>query len=243
MNAEGSKVMKKAVGLVISFLTILNVHAHIADIESLPSTSQYGQDTYILTHFFPDRYNGVFIEFGADDGYRLSNTYVLEKYRGWTGLCIEPLPHRFELLKKNRSCVCIHGCVAPQEGQVTFRVVEGEGELLSGIENEYDPRHRARIAQEAQSWRFIEVPTYRLSRLMKDHNITSVDFLSIDTEGGELGIIQSLSDEELSHIDVICIEDNYGDSEITQFLESKGFAFITRIHCDLIFRNQKYLDH
>jgi len=44
-----------------------------------------------------------YVEAGANDGLRQSNTYFLEKKYGAKGLLIEPVPHRFRELKKNRS--------------------------------------------------------------------------------------------------------------------------------------------
>ena len=35
---------------------------------------------------------GFFVEAGANDGYRQSNTYLLERARGWTGILVEAIP-------------------------------------------------------------------------------------------------------------------------------------------------------
>ena len=39
-----------------------------------------------------DRDGGVFLEAGAHDGYTQSNTYYLERFRGWTGVLVEAVP-------------------------------------------------------------------------------------------------------------------------------------------------------
>lgn len=45
--------------------------------------------------------NGIFLEVGANDGIRQSNTYIYEKEYGWKGILIEPSIW-FNKLKDNR---------------------------------------------------------------------------------------------------------------------------------------------
>src|SRR6187397_1934821 len=44
---------------------------------------------------------GFFIEFGATDGMELSNTYMLERHYGWTGILAEPARYWHERLGRN----------------------------------------------------------------------------------------------------------------------------------------------
>ena len=46
--------------------------------------------------------NGFFIEAGANDGIKQSNTLYFEKYRNWRGLLIEPIPELAMKCRKNR---------------------------------------------------------------------------------------------------------------------------------------------
>ena len=47
--------------------------------------------------------NGYFVELGANDGISQSNSYYFEKYRGWKGVLVEPIPHNYLKCLKNRS--------------------------------------------------------------------------------------------------------------------------------------------
>lgn len=47
--------------------------------------------------------NGYYVELGAYDGVRFSNTLALELLFGWTGLLIEPTQENFLKLQKRRS--------------------------------------------------------------------------------------------------------------------------------------------
>jgi hypothetical protein len=51
--------------------------------------SQLGQDIFALD-FADFKIGGTFLEIGAADGVTLSNTYLLEKRFGWTGVLCEP---------------------------------------------------------------------------------------------------------------------------------------------------------
>ena len=62
--------------------------------------SQYGHDTYIAHKYLENRSVGFFVELGALDGLRHSNTKWFEE-RGWLGVCIEPHPLLYERLVAN----------------------------------------------------------------------------------------------------------------------------------------------
>lgn len=72
---------------------------------------QCGQDKWIIESMLPARKEGVFVDIGANDGVTLSNTLVLEKDHGWTGIAVEPIPEVFARLQANRICTVGNGCV------------------------------------------------------------------------------------------------------------------------------------
>ena len=74
---------------------------------------QHGEDA-VISSLFSDDYRGYFIEVGALEGIRFSNSYVFEK-AGWDGVVIEAHPDYFELLKKNRNCNCVWAAVGDDD--------------------------------------------------------------------------------------------------------------------------------
>ena len=201
--------------------------------------SQYGQDEYLHQQFFADKKDGVFVEIGAHDGVKFSNTLFFEK-QGWRGLCVEPIFERFQELEKNRNCHCVHGVAFNRKGNVQFKQVSGYAEMLSGITYEYDPRHKQRIERETKHHggevKTILVPSYRLETLLDKYNMTHIDYMSIDTEGSELGVLHGINFRKVQ-IDVIGIEENYPDTftPIQTFLQHRGYRLHTKIGCDCIF--------
>lgn len=219
---------------------IINAHFH----------SQVGQDKFVYERYFKDKHNGVFIDIGAHDGITFSNTYFFEKELGWKGICIEPQPLVFKQLERNRSCICINGCISDKSGTVDFTHVICPScvyvEMLSGITQKYDPAHIARIDREVAQHHgrkeVIKVSAYLLSDILHCYGINHVNYLSIDTEGGELSILQTIPFERII-IDVIDVENNYGDKAIEEFLEAHGFVLVKRLEWDDIYARKAFLEH
>ena len=187
--------------------------------------SQYGQDKFVAEHLFPGMRNGVFVDVGAYDGVTLSNSCFFEREMGWTGLCVEPIPDVFRELVSNRpGSVCENVCVSNVEGELEFARVEGV-EALSGIADRMDRRHRRRIEGEGGRVEMMRLPSLRLQTLLDRHGIDRIHFLSIDTEGAELDVIQSL-DFERTRVDVVCVENNSGERNVRRHLKRNGLAYL-----------------
>ena len=71
--------------------------------------------------------HGYFVEAGAFDGIRGSNTKFLELYRGWRGVLVEPLPKEFQKLGRYRSSKTAKF----QKALVSFGFTETTGTILS----------------------------------------------------------------------------------------------------------------
>ena len=212
-------------------------------LQVLAYQSQCGQDRFVHENYFFFRKNGVFVDIGAHDGVSLSNTYFFEKELDWTGICVEPMPEIFERLKANRSAVCIQGCISDQVGSKQFLQISGPVEMLSGLLDKYDPRHLDRINRELLGEggysELIDVQCYLLNDLLEEHGIDHINFLSVDTEGGEFEILSSIDFSRVK-IDVITVENNYHDPRFIPFLSEKGFHFIQSLEQDMIFLNNSF---
>ena len=86
------------------------------------SKSENGQDIFALlvSNFSRDK---MFVEIGAYDGITFSNTYLLEKKFGWTGLLVEPIPRNFNRIALNRESRSILAA-ATNEDVESIQVVE-----------------------------------------------------------------------------------------------------------------------
>jgi FkbM family methyltransferase len=187
--------------------------------------SQCGQDKWLVETIFPGLRNGVFVDIGAHDGVSFSNTVFLEKL-GWTGLAVEPIPDVFERMSRNRTCAKVNGCISAEAGKAKFLKISGYSEMLSGLMQQYDPRHLDRISREVEwsggSIEETEVQCYRLNALLEEHGLREVHYLSIDVEGAEYDILRSF-DFGAVNIRVWGIENNYRDHRIPALMKRMGY--------------------
>jgi FkbM family methyltransferase len=186
-----------------------------------------GQDILALTVSGLEK-PGFFVEFGASDGVALSNSHMLEKRFGWTGVLCEPSTAWHEALKQNRSCSIDTRCVYSVSGEKISFSENYLGEL-SAITAYAEPNASGILKRTTSSY---EVETISLLDLLKEHNAPKfVDFLSIDTEGSEFEILKNF-DFQSYRFGAICVEHNFADTreKINKLLLANGYV---QVHPDL----------
>lgn len=209
--------------------------------------SQFGQDA-LLDRLFKQATGGFFIDVGAHDGVTFNNTLFLERERQWSGINIEPLPQVFEQLVKNRpKMINLNLAIDKQVGKSNFYSNQGYTEMLSGLVDHYDERHRQRLTRELAQFggqsSIIQVDTVPLSVIFKQYNIHHVDVLCIDVEGAEEAVIHSIGfEQDPPRIDVIMFENNYPDQgqRIIDHLQNQGYTLWSS-HADVIMVHSRKL--
>lgn len=126
---------------------------------------------------------GVFIEAGANDGVSQSNTYYLEKARGWRGVLVEPVPRLFEKCKNNRKKSVVYNCalVSPEEeGDIVNICESGDRGLLSKISENNNRLDGVVTAVCGRT----------LTSVLSEVRLERIDFFSLDVEGYELSVLK-----------------------------------------------------
>lgn len=128
--------------------------------------------------------NGFYIEAGAYDGILQSNTKFLEEELNWTGILIEPSPQVFLDLEKNRpNNININKClVASNYSDLTISGSFDNGPMSSVGNMRY-----------LENAKLINVPCEPLSKTLDYLDIQKIDFMTIDTEGYELFVLDGLN--------------------------------------------------
>jgi FkbM family methyltransferase len=137
---------------------------------------------------------GVFVEAGAHDGYVQSNTYYLERVKGWSGVLVEPIPELYARCIKERRRSKVFNCalVAPDFNQPTIRMRYGDlFSLVPGAQGSSiaDEHHLRASAVETYA---VDVPARTITSVLDEANVSHVDFLSLDVEGYEPEVLSGL---------------------------------------------------
>ena len=132
---------------------------------------------------------GVFLEIGANDGYSFSNTYHLEKIRGWRGILIEPLPTMYRLCRLHRRrSVCFNlACVGPDGPSSLTLVDRGLVSVSRGMMPAAEEQQRV-----GGHTREITVATSTMSALIDRSGLGTPDVITIDVEGAEREVLKGL---------------------------------------------------
>ena len=182
-------------------------------------SSQLGQEIFVLATLGL-KTEGYFVEVGAADGIFLSNTYVLERDFRWQGICVEPARIWKNSLQGNRFCNLDFRCVFSTTGKTSFK--EASSPELSTI---FDLQNVDAHAAHRKNGICYEVETVSLLDLLKQHNAPKkIDYISIDTEGSELEILENFDFSEYS-VSIFTIEHNFtGNRErIYNLMSNHGY--------------------
>jgi FkbM family methyltransferase len=167
---------------------------------------------------------GFFVEFGAADGKTISNTYLLETEFGWKGILAEPCRAFHDQLERNRKCQIDHRAVWTSTGE-ELSFSESTDAFLSGVASPFYLNAKIPVSDSYL------VKTVTLTDLLSEYRAPEViDFLSIDIEGGEKEILEKFINENRYLVRLVCIEHSWrkGDSQILNWMESKGFQRVYR---------------
>lgn len=179
--------------------------------------------------------NGTFIEVGAADGVRASNTLFFEESLGWSGLLIEGATENFLKLfaeHRRKASVKTFSAICDTKRETKF---VGDG-LAAGAVEDMTRHHIESWGRHFKSLSIYEVPCDRMSTLTRRAKIPRVvDLLSIDIEGGEHRVLSTF--DWMSHnVRVVVIEPGrscYIDNKKSQnkcadLLRKEGFCLVAR---------------
>ena len=140
-----------------------------------------------------DRDGGVFVEAGGFDGFTQSNTYYLERFRGWRGILVEPMPELAALARRARPGARVFQCALVGRDFSERQIGMEYGDLMTTVSG---PRAREWTAQGVSlGWhdqRTEQVSARQLGELLDEVGDPPVDLLSLDVEGYEAQVLDGL---------------------------------------------------
>lgn len=192
--------------------------------------SAHAEDIAIFDAFFnrpvSDSIDRTFtyMEIGAHDGVRESNTRFFDICLKWNGLLVEPHPMNYRRMVKLRPSAhhlaIAPSCLANETGIVLF------------------PKHMFTSAQINENGGTIEIHCGPLQHYLDQLYFHRIDFWSLDVEGQELNVLKTV-DFNRTQIDVIMAEsDNrFRDlpefqkkvKDVRTFLHDKGYLMLSSV--------------
>jgi FkbM family methyltransferase len=198
--------------------------------------SEHGQDRWLEENIFRGKRGGVFVEFGALDGCDGSNTLFFERECGWDGLLIEANPRAFaSLLDSDRRATKLLAAIGAGYGLAEFTAV-ARTSGWSGLSSHIEPQHRARIGNAAVE--AFHVATLPLAAIFEHFGVFEIDYLSIDVEGAEAAILGALDFGKFA-IDVVDVENNWGEPAVEALMAAAGYRKIATLGINDIYRRSR----
>jgi FkbM family methyltransferase len=198
---------------------------------------QRGDDFLLWLPFLEQKTSGYFVEVGALDGKRFSNTYSFEE-QGWTGICIEAHPDYIDIIKKNRPNSKVVFAAAGDENTTVTFYTNNRGSLST-----LDPSQEEQFkAYGAYFTGFVEreVPMMTLTRILDDAQApTIIDILSIDVEGGEMRVLAGMDWNKYTASVIIIEVSTTMESDLVTYFEALNYHLARNYHGNLILCREK----
>lgn len=184
--------------------------------------SQAGQDKWVceLLNFKRD---GFFVDIGAYDGVKFSNSYTLELL-GWKGICVEANKKNFNNLQAIRMSVNINAALTHFNGYSSF------------IEN--DMYGSTIIKPDDNILNIAVVESKTMGTILSDYHAPSIiDYLSLDIEGGEAAALSVFPFDQYK-IRALTVEHNFYNSgpanknKIYGILTEAGYTRVKEVSAD-----------
>mmetsp|Transcript_9338 Transcript_9338/g.15384 ORF Transcript_9338/g.15384 Transcript_9338/m.15384 type:complete len:312 (+) Transcript_9338:36-971(+) len=182
------------------------------------SYSQRSQQDIVINDYFNGKHYGFFVDLAANEWQDFSNTYALEFYLGWKGLCIEPDPEYLIGLLSNRKCKLFTNAVTAKNNEkVTFRFHEKGFGGLSGIVGQEFDNHGNMETD-------VTLRTTTLTTILDFAQAPKVmEYLSLDVEGAEYLVLKGLDFHKYTFL-AITIERPQPNSH--RLLSANGYRYV-----------------
>ena len=197
------------------------------------SYSQYGEDLY-LTHLLGyERNHGVYVDIGCFHPISYSNTYVFYQ-RGWQGYCIDANAEwSAEWARYRPNDRFINAAIAPQASPMVYL----RNKRYPAMNQLLPPGLLDDAKFPADQFSRQTVQAAPLSEVLRSAATPhEIDLLSIDCEGMDLAILQTLDLAEFAPR-VICVEDHEVSthSPVHEFLQARGYVMRAMLGISKIF--------
>ncbi|MDR1982620.1 MAG: FkbM family methyltransferase [Holosporaceae bacterium] len=203
--------------------------------------SQDGEDV-LLDAFYADKpdYKGFYVDIGAFHPLRFSNTQIFYE-KGWRGINIDATPGSMEEFQKLRPLdINIEAGISDKQKELEY--FSFEEPALNSFDKSISEE---RIANGWKLKQTIKVKTYTINDILEKPSPPNqlIDFISMDIEGLELSVLNTLDFEKFAPRFFLIEELNfvekdflyYEQSPVYRLLRSKGYIVVAKTMRTVIF--------
>lgn len=193
------------------------------------SFAEQGEDL-ILDRMFIGQDRGIYVDVGAHHPRRLSNTHMLYR-RGWRGVNIDATPGSMAWFRRLR----------PRDVNLELGVTAEASEREFFVFNEpalntFDAARARSLVRPPYFIKAIhKVPCKPLSTILREQSIGEIDLLTIDAEGFDYEVLQTV-DWTVSRPRVVLTEQHSNDlaavmeSDVYKFMAARGYRIAAKTH-------------
>lgn len=177
------------------------------------------------------------VEVGAFDGITYSNTLLFENEFETSAYLVEPSPLNASRVRHNRPKSQLLELAVASD----FSVAEFAGhEAVSGITDRLTAGYKEKWAiDQLSKYSVVTIPMWAAQKIIGS---SYIDFLSIDVQGAERGVLETM--DWSIPVGIICLEleghHPSDDEACRQILASKGYTFKARLKISEIWVNDNY---
>ncbi len=191
--------------------------------------------------------NGYFVEIGANNGVKQSNSLYFELFRGWHGLLIEPHPELFSQLRKNRSSksICVNSaCISFSFERDSIEMLYSDLMTTSLETFNILPNPKEHAINGSKFWNGVPsvftAKSSTLQQILQDVGApTRIDFLSLDVEGSELEVLSGIN-HEAYRFNLICVETS-DINKMTSFMKLNNYELLKQVtNHDYFFKDNDF---
>ena len=196
------------------------------------SYSQCGEDRFI-TKFFKKQKKGIYLDIGAFNPIKYSNTYLLYK-KGWKGINID----------LNKTSIDLFNIFRPNDKNICAAISNKEESVKVNIENIFSPlntisfNRSKKLNSENIKRNSYYIRSKKINKIIK----IKFDFLNIDIEGLDIKVIKSIR-LNFYKPKLICIEILNGKEFhlLKKYLNGYNYIYIKKMGPSYFFKLKEKL--
>lgn len=190
--------------------------------------SQFQQDLYLARNVFArmliEGKRGFYVDSGANDPEKLSNTLFYDVCLGWEGLCVEVNPEYHATLRAKRSCTVVPECISDKERTIEFALA-GTGTQSFDLSAPGQKKHRGHT---------ITARCRPLKVMLGERS--HVDLWSLDVEGAEMDVLGTVPWHRLTFGAVLVETFWQSDRQVDRLMTTVGYAKTHQMQIDSLYQ-------